>query len=151
MHFILLNNIVFAKPYWEFTEKELKGKQVSLFGSFTCYDTFIKVMDHFESNGAKILCPIRSKIIDINADYRLFKDDDIKHKTEKELQQAVFNKTKNYADIVYIVNGENCKIGLGTASELGYTIALNDLQNKKIQIYCWENPQSSHIRFFCEY
>ena len=151
LNLIVLSNNVFAKPYWEFTEKELKGKKVSLFGSFTCYDTFIKVMNHFESKGAKILCPIRSKIVDINADFRLFKDDDVKHKTEKELQQAVFDKTRKYADIVYIVNGEDCKIGLGTASELGYTIALNDLKNKKIKIYCWEKPQSSHIRFYCKY
>lgn len=151
LNLIVLSNNVFAKPYWEFTEKELKGKKVSLFGSFICYDTFIKVMNHFESKGAKILCPIRSEIVDINADFRLFKADDIKHKTEKELQQEVFNKTRKYADIVYIVNGEGCKIGLGTASEMGYTIALNDLKNKKIKIYCWEKPQSSHIRFFCKY
>lgn len=151
LNLLVLSNNVFAKPYWEFTEKELKGKKVSLFGSFTCYDTFIKVMNHFESKGAKILCPIRSKIVDINADFRLFKADDVKHKTENELQQEVFNKTRKYADIVYIVNGEGCKIGLGTASEMGYTIALNDLKNKKIKIYCWEKPQSSHIRFFCKY
>ena len=151
INLIILTNIAFAKPYYEFTEKELKGKKIALFGSFMCYDTFIEVMDYFESKGAKILCPIRSKIVDIDADFRLFKDDNLINKTEKELQQTVFDKTRQYADIVYVVNGNHCKIGLGTASEIGYTVALNDIRKKKIQIYCWDKPQSSHIRFYCKY
>lgn len=164
--FLIINNkISFSKPYYEFTEKELKGKKISLFGSFKCYDEFIKAMDYFESKGAKILCPIRSKIVDINADFRLFKDDDIKNKTEKELQQVVFDKTREYADIVYVVNSNNCLIGLGTSGEIDYVIAINDLRNKNIffkllfkifgikekKVYCAEKPQSSHIKLFCEY
>lgn len=155
--FILLFIICFysnnanAKHYLDFKDSELKGKKIALFGSFKCYDEFINVMDYFESKGGTILCPIRSKIIDINADFRLFKDDDITKKSEKELQQIVFDKTRKYANIVYIVNSNNCPIGLGTASEIGYTIALNDIRKKQIKIYCAEKPQSSHIRFFCEY
>jgi hypothetical protein len=133
-YIVIFANTIYSKPYYEFTEAELKGKKVSLFGSFTCYETFIEVMDYFESKGAKILCPIRSKIVDINADFRLFKDDHLSNKTEKELQQVVFDKTRKYADIVYIVNGENCRLGIGTASEVGYVLALNDIRNAKIHI-----------------
>jgi hypothetical protein len=145
-----------AKPYWAFKKEEIVGKKIALFGSFQCYSTFIEVMDDFESKGGIILCPIRSKIIDVNADFILFKDDALTNEEsasedkQKALQQTVFNKVRK-ADMVYIVNGNSCKIGLGTASEIGYTIAINDLSEKKIPIHCWDRPQSSHIRFFCKY
>jgi hypothetical protein len=147
--FVLLGNEVVAKPYWEFTKKELNGKNIALFGCFQCYSDFIKVMDYFESQGAKILCPIRSEVIDDKADFVLFKDDDTT-KTERELQQSVFDKTRKYADIVYVVN-EKCEVGLGTSSEVGYVLALNDMRKRKIKVLCWNKPQSSHIRLFCEY
>lgn len=139
-----------SKPYSKFTKQELNGKSIALFGCFQCYSDFIKVMDHFEAMGAKILCPIRSEVINPNADFILFKDDDMTNKTEKQLQQSVFDKTRKYADIVYIVN-ENCDVGLGTSSEVGYVLGLNDMRRKKIKIYCWNKPKSSHVRFFCEY
>lgn len=173
LFYICFNAInVNAKTFDKFTKKELNNKQIAIFGSFQCYESHFKpAMKYFKSQGATILAPIDSEIIDLKEDFIKFvKDEHIakdieKHcnhllgkeytkcaeSFEKKLQQAVFDKTRKHADMVYIINNDNCKIGKGTASELGYVIALNDVRKKQIKIHCAQEPDSSHIRFYCEY
>lgn len=155
---LLCTQSVSAKDYRQFTRQELQGKNIVIIGSFRkCYREIIKIIDDFHSKGAHVLAPIKSKIVDENADFVLFKDDD-PSKSEKELQQAVFDKMQK-ADMVYIFNARYCKgidfkgnyIGIGTASEIGYVLALNDFREKKIPLICANAPDSSHIQFFCEY
>lgn len=155
---LCFSNKSFSKEYTLFKKKEIDQKQIVIIGSFKkCYAEIREVINHFEKLGGKVLAPIKSEIVDPTADFVLFKDDDIT-KSEKELQQSVFDKI-NVADFVYVMNPRYCgnidfhinHIGIGTASEVGYIIGLNHLRKKQIPIICAYPPASSHIRFFCSY
>lgn len=145
-----LHNKIYTKKYTDFTKNEVMNKKIGLYGSFKCYAEFIERMNYFESMGAEVLFPIRSKgIVNLNVNFRLFKEDDAS-KTPKQLQQGVFDKTRKYADIIYIVNPTNCIIGDGTASEIGYVLALNDIRSKQIKIYAENTPVKSHIMAYAK-
>lgn len=154
---LIFSNVSYAKPYYEFTKKELKNKKIGIFGSFKCYEShMLPAIEFFEKNKSQnVSFPIKSKIVDHQEDFiKFIKDAHIKEKIdikcknlraeayqrcaesfEKELQQAVFDKTRNNIDMVYVMNPKTCNIGFGTASEIGYVLGVNDTRNDFVNFF----------------
>lgn len=145
LYILFITTILFGLWY-----KLHNSKHIVLFGSFQCYTDYFKpAMKYFKSQNWQVDAPIDSEIVDLKEDFIKFvKDEHIakdieKHcnhllgkeytkcaeSFEKKLQQAVFDKTRKHADIAYIINKDHCHIGIGTASETGYVLGVNDTRN----------------------
>jgi hypothetical protein len=148
-----------AKPYYEYTKKDLWGLRTGVYFSFTkCMQEGLEVVKHLEKCGATVMFPIKSDVVDVDTGFVFLIKDMDSNKTPKELQQTVLDKT-NKAHFIYLANFNKCLsfktkedvdfgecfIGGAAAMETGYAVG----KNTRVIAHC--QPSNFNISYFIDF